>query len=256
MSSRNQEHRGSPPQGTVRAVHAGPVRSLRSPREPGGAVTRWRSAILKDAITAPVHVRTLGLDGDAQKETRHHGGPEKAVLLYAAGHYDIWGTHLRAHATLHAAALRAMSTECNASRFGFGAFGENLTVEGLDEASVYLGDVWAIGDCELRVTEPRGPCATLARRWMRPALIDEVKATAAAGWYNAVVREGAVREGDTVRLCSRVQEEWSVARVFHLLEGRVVSRADVSALRDAPFTHEALRSRLARRAMTAWRVRA
>ena len=253
--SPNPEDPGSTARGIIRAVHAGPVRSLRSAREPGGAVTRWRSAILKEAITAPVYVRRLGLDGDAQKETRHHGGPDKAVLLYAAGHYDLWATHLRAHATLHAAALGTMSTECDARRFGFGAFGENLTVEGLDEASVYLGDVWAIGDCELRVTEPRGPCATLARRWMRPSLIDEVRATAAAGWYNAVVREGAVSEGDAVRLCSRVQQEWSVARVFHLLEGRVVSRADVSALRDAPFIHEALRSRLARRAMTPSRVR-
>ena len=240
--------------GTVRAVFAGPVRSLHSPRESGGTPTRWRSAILKAPQSGAVHVGALGLTGDEQKERRFHGGPTRAVLVYGASHYARWSATLAPHAATQAAALRAMSRDTDASAFGFGAFGENITIDGLDEHAVYLGDRWEIGGCVLQITEPRGPCATLARRWMRPTLADEVRATAAAGWYNAVVREGSVRAGDAARLVERLQEVWSLARVFTLLETPRAQRADVEALRDAPFTHAGLRDRLARRLNTPSRL--
>ena len=242
--------------GTVRAVFAGPIRTLVSPRAPETAATRWRSAILKSRRDAPVQILSLGLDGDAQKETKHHGGPTKAVLIYGAAHYAAhWDGTLGPHANTHAAALRAMSTAVDASAYGFGAFGENLTIDGLEERSVYLGDVWRVGECVLRITEPRGPCATLTRRWLRPALLNEVKETASAGWYNAVVTPGLVQEGDTAQLVDRMQHEWSLDRVFHLLESRVVSRAALSELIHAPCTHDGLRARLVRRAETPSRTR-
>lgn len=249
-------HSGSPlERGTVRGVFAGPIRALRSAREPGGVPTAWRSAILKAPLSDPVHVGALGLIGDAQKERKHHGGPFKAVLVYGASHYAArWDVPLGTHADRHADALRAMSTAIDASRWGFGAFGENITLDGPTEQLVCLGDEWRIGECVLRVTEPRGPCATLTRRWMRPQLLDDVKATAAAGWYNAVVREGTVRLGDVATLESRTAAEWTVARVFDLLEQRRVSRADLEALSDHACAHEALRARLRRRLATSGRT--
>ena len=65
-------------------MFAGPIRNLRSARQPGAAATAWRSAILKSRCDAPVQVGALGLAGDAQKEKKHHGGPTKAVLVYGA----------------------------------------------------------------------------------------------------------------------------------------------------------------------------
>jgi MOSC domain-containing protein YiiM len=241
---------------TVRAVFAGPIRALQSPRQPGAATTAWRSAILKARVDGPVHVGPLGVTGDAQKEKKHHGGPSKAVLVYGAARYaSLWDSTLQPHAVEHAAALRAMSTDVDASAYGFGAFGENITVDVLDERAVCLGDLWRIGECVLQITEPRGPCATLTRRWMRPALLDEVKATAAAGWYNAVHTPGQIQAGDVMTLHERVQDEWTLERVFHLFERRVASRADVIALRDAPCTTAALRERLTRRLLTPGRTR-
>lgn len=243
-------------QGIVRGVFAGPIRELRSPRIPGGAITAWRSAVLKSGTDESVPIGRLGLGGDAQKERKHHGGASKAVLAYGAGHYvALWDASLRSHADVNAAALRAMSNDVDASAYGFGAFGENLTVEGLDERNVFLGDLWRIGGCVLRVTEPRGPCATLTRRWIRPTLLSEVQSTAAAGWYNAVDTAGDVRTGDAVTLVQRTQDEWSVERVFHLLEGRVVSRAELQALIDAPCAQLALRARLTKRLLTPARTR-
>ncbi len=240
--------------GIVRAVFAGPIRTLRSPRAPGEPVTTWKSAIVKSRLTNAVPVLPLGLAGDMQKEKKHHGGPTKAVLVYGAAHYELWSTTLGAHALEHAGELRAMSSELDASACGFGAFGENLTVDGLVEATVCLGDVWRIGACELEITEPRGPCATLTRRWMRPSLLGDVKASAAAGWYNAVRVEGAVREGDTAMLVNRVQTEWTLDRVFHLLEDKVVSRDAVRRLSDAPCAHDGLRAHLLRRLLTPGRT--
>ena len=239
----------------VRAVLAGPIRALHSPREPGGTATAWHSAILKAAVPS-AEVHALGLRGDAQKEKKHHGGPMKAVLVYAASHYAMWDTVLRPHAATFAEALRSMSDEVDASRYTFGAFGENITVDGLTEHTVCLGDRWRIGTCELQITEPRGPCGTLTRRWLRPQLLREVSQTAAAGWYNAVVRDGIVTPGDEAVLLERVQDQWSMARVFHLVEQRDAARADVEALHDAPFVHQALRLRLARRLDTPGRTRA
>lgn len=236
--------------GSVRAVFAGPIRLLHSARVPAGPVTAWRSAILKSAQLHAIMVGPLGLHGDAQKEKKHHGGPMKAVLVYGAAHYEQWSMSLAPHAVAHAAALRQMSPDIDASRYGFGAFGENLTVDGLTEANVCLGDSWAIGDCVLRISEPRGPCATLTRRWMRPQLLGDVKRNAASGWYNAVLQPGMVAAGDEARLVERVQQAWTMERVFHLLERRVASRADLMALHDAPCTHDALRARLARRLAT------
>lgn len=242
-----------PARGLVCGVFAGPIRSLRSAREPGGTVTAWRSAILKSPV-ARADVRALGLVGDAQKEKKHHGGPDKAVLVYGAAHYARWEFVLRPHAQQHADALRAMSADVDASVYGFGAFGENLTVDGLTEDTVCLGDTWQVGGCVLRVTEPRGPCNTLTRRWLRPALLGEVQRTAAAGWYNTVVREGVVADRDAIVLLDRVQEAWTVARAFHLLEARRALRPDVEQLRDAPFTTSGMRERLARRAATPGRL--
>lgn len=207
-------------------------------------------------MTTPVFVGALGLDGDAQKDTRHHGGPTKAVLVYGARRYaTLWDDTLQRHAVAYADALRDMSAEVDASVYGFGAFGENLTVSDLDEHRVFLGDRWQVGSCVLQVTEPRGPCTTLTRRWMRPALLDEVKQTAAAGWYNAVHTPGRIAAGDSMRLVERVQNDWSVARVFDLLEQRVAARADLVALHDATCTHDTLRARLSQRLLTASRIR-
>lgn len=240
--------------GTVHAVLAGPIRALRSPRTPDGETTAWKSAILKGHQTDGAHVGALGLAGDNQKEKKHHGGPTKAVLIYGAAHYAMWQHALRPHAEQHADKLRTMSPAIDASVYGFGAFGENLTIDGVRESTVCLGDIWQIGECVLQITEPRGPCATLTRRWMRPALLDEVRVTAAAGWYNAVLTEGAVRTGDCATLVTRIQTEWTLERVFHLLEGRVVSRQDVERLCESECAHAGLRQRLSRRLLMPGRM--
>jgi MOSC domain-containing protein YiiM len=90
---------------------------------------------------------------------------------------------------------------------------------------------------------------------MRPALLQEVHQTAAAGWYNAVRRDGVVAAGDDAVLVQRVQDEWTLERVYHLEQDRVVSRRDALALRDTTVATDATRQRMEKRLATPGRLR-
>jgi MOSC domain-containing protein YiiM len=233
----------------IRATHlfAGPVRSLRSPRVPGAAPTSWRSAILRAPVTSAISVGPTGLDGDAQHDLRHHGGPSKALLCYSAAHYPAWREAFAAHIADNREALMSLTTTFDASVMGPGAFGENLTIDGLDETTVCLGDVWRVGrDVVIVVSEPRGPCGTLARRWMRPSLVSEVNANAKAGWYVSVSTGGEIAPGAPCELLDRPAPAWTMARVYRVTVDRGPA-ADIRALLAFDWLVPPLRERLERR---------
>ena len=155
----------------------------------------WLSAIFKDPVSGPVWLGRNGLEGDHQADLKVHGGPNKAVLAYSAGHYPLW------------------RAEWNEPDIPFGGFGENFTVSGLEERTVCLGDIWSVGDALLQVSQPRTPCWKLARRWNRPHLPQRVIATGRSGWYLRVLREGNVEAGAQIALQERPLPQWSIARI-------------------------------------------
>lgn len=189
----------------------------------------WESAIWKNPIAGPVGCDVLGLDGDAQVDRRVHGGPEKAVLAYAARHFTTtW------RGVLPTDTLRP------------GAFGENLTIDGLDEADVAIGDVVAIGTARLQVAQPRGPCWKLVRKFRREDLVERVLANGCTGWYLRVLQPGAVQAGDRVAVVERPFPALSIAAVNRLLYERPVDAAMARALVDCPLATPSLRQRVAR----------
>jgi MOSC domain-containing protein YiiM len=105
------------------------------------------SGIVKRSVAGPLEVRPTGLAGDEQADLSVHGGLSKAVYAYPVGHYGFWQT-VRAQAK--AAAWHDVLPP--------GSLGENLTLKGLLEADVWIGDVLRFADCELAVSEPRFPC--------------------------------------------------------------------------------------------------
>ena len=107
-----------------------------------------QSAILKRSRAGKVAVGERGLGGDEQADPRYHGGPAKAVYAYPSEHYPFWQT-------VRAQAQAALWDE----DLPWGMLGENLSLQGLQESEVYVGDVLRFPDCELAVTEPRYPCA-------------------------------------------------------------------------------------------------
>ena len=139
------------------------------------------SAIRKARVDGPVDVLADHLDGDECADRRVHGGPTKAVYAYPAEHYPAWRDDLAI------------------PELAFGAFGENLTVEGLSESGVHVGDRLSVGTAEFLVTQPRFPCfkleAHLARRIVGPRMLE----TGRTGFYLAVRREGRLAAGDEIR---------------------------------------------------------
>jgi MOSC domain-containing protein YiiM len=190
----------------------------------------WRTGFYKQPVVGPVWLGRTNLVGDGQANLRVHGGPDKAVLSYAARHYPAW------------------RTELNMPDLPYGAFAENFTVSSLDEQSVCLGDVYAIGQARVEVSQPRQPCANITRRWKLPGLTERVEATGRHGWYARVLDEGEVAPGDAIVLIERPFPEWTVARAFRVMRQRTVEREEAAALRDVPILSDSWRKTLSARA--------
>jgi MOSC domain-containing protein YiiM len=162
---------------------------------------RWVTAIFKDAVEAPILLRSTNLEGDRQADLRVHGGVDKAVCVYSGDHYPAW------------------RAELGRPDMGYGGFGENFTASGQTESDVCLGDRFRVGDAIVEVSQPRGPCAKLARRWDRPDLAKLVILSGRSGWYLRIVEEGHVQTGQPLQLIERPFPQWTIGRVNHVTYG-------------------------------------
>jgi MOSC domain-containing protein YiiM len=142
------------------------------------------SGIGKRPVTGPVIVRALGLEGDEQADLTVHGGRSKAVYAYPVEHYTFWR---------EAQARLGRPPES----VHYGMLGENLTIEGLLETDVYVGDVLKFPDCELRVTEPRKPCFKFVAVMDDRAAAKKMIQTGYCGFYLAVDEPGTIATGQT-----------------------------------------------------------
>ena len=193
--------------GSISSIQIGHVRTLGGER-PGEASARpWTSAIIKTRVAGPVEVGALGIAGDEQADLKHHGGPDKAVLAYAASHYAAWADEYPEHG------------------FSPGAFGENLTLAGLDEGVGCIGDLLRIGSALLQITQPRQPCWKLSRLWGIPQFAVRVQQSGRTGWYLRVVEAGRLSPGDVVMLVDRPYSAFTVAYAHAVMHGRPHDRA-------------------------------
>lgn len=197
--------------------------------EPGAADPLdqpWRTGFWKSPVTGPVRLGRTNLVGDGQASLKVHGGPDKAVLGYAESHYPLW------------------RTELGMPDLMYGAFAENFDFTVLNESSVCLGDVYAISDARVEVSQPRQPCKNITHRWKRHGLTERVEATGRHGWYMRVLDEGEVEAGDAVTLLARPCPEWTIARAFRTMKSRGTDPAEAARLREVPALSEAWRHTL------------
>ncbi len=162
----------------------------------GDALT---TAIRKRARSGRVAVGPLGLDGDEQADPSVHGGLAKAVYAYPQEHLAFWAT-VRAQARV-------------AGELQPGDMGENLTLQGLLESQVWIGDVLRFADCELVVSEPRQPCFKFNAHM---GFNQAAKLMAQSGWcgfYLAVKREGSLAAGEAFELLPGPREV-GIAELF------------------------------------------
>lgn len=187
----------------VVSVNTGRARPLRA----GGRDVL--SGIGKIAVNGPVTVGPLGLAGDEQADLSVHGGLDKAVYAYPVEHLPLW-QRLR----------RDRGVDLFDEPLPAGFMGENLTLEGLLETQVWVGDELHFPDCVLRVTAPREPCfkfsAVMGIADAGRLMVEH----GACGFYLAVVQPGHIAAGDAFRVERgtqglRVSEAFAAKRVKH-----------------------------------------
>lgn len=170
------------------------------------------TGIFKEPVAGLVRLRTLNLDGDRQADLKVHGGVHKAVYAYPVEHYDYW------------------RRELPEVELPWGMFGENLTVEGLLESAVNIGDQFRIGSAELVASQPRLPCYKLAVKFGRDDIIRRFLESRRTGFYFAVLKEGEVSAGDSIELIGSDAHKVTIAEITRLyLDGK----DDVEALNRA-----------------------
>ncbi|PTX53695.1 MOSC domain-containing protein YiiM [Melghirimyces profundicolus] len=195
-------------QGRLVSLQVGTPRTYPSDGSSRGS---WTNGIAKQAVEGPVRLGRTNLDGDGQADLQHHGGPDKAVLAYALRHYEAW------------------RRDPDLKELGPGAFGENFTVDGLDEETVCIGDRFRVGDALVQVAQARLPCWKLDRRWGVDGLAERVKRNGKSGWYLRVIQEGTVEKRDTLELIDRPAPRWTIRAVNDILHRR---NRDPEAIRE------------------------
>ena len=196
--------------GKVLALHTGMARDVTATGTTEWWDKEWRTGFLKEPRTDAVWLGYEGFQGDEQADRRYHGGVEKAVCVYPVEHYAYWNEVLPG------------------LELPQGAFGENLTTQGMMETTVCVGDVFELGEALVQVSQPRQPCWKLARRWRVKDLSAQVERTGRTGFYFRVLRHGYARAGDGLVLKEQSWPQWTLERCNELMHHQ---RKDVEGAR-------------------------
>ena len=157
-----------------------------------------RTSIFKTPVDRRLRVTALNLEGDQQSDLSVHGGVDKAVYAYPSEHYQYW------------------RRELPQTDLPWGVFGETLTIEGLLEENVRIGDHLRVGSAEFVVTQPRMPCFKLGIRFGRPDIVKRFLRSGRTGFYFAVLLEGGVGAGDSIEVMAQAEGGLTVADVVNL----------------------------------------
>lgn len=176
------------------------------------------TSIFKKRVSGRVPVRGDNLAGDQQSDLTVHGGHFKAVYAYPSEHYAFWKAQLPG------------------VDLPWGSFGENLTIEGLVEDDIHVGDRLRIGSAELVVTQPRMPCFKLGIRFDDPQMVKRFLDSRRSGFYMSVVMEGDIGPGDAIDVLQRHEAAVSIREILRMRIGedkdpdRLRATASIEAL--------------------------
>ena len=178
------------------------------PKEIIGGGRSITTGIIKNPVAGRVRVRTLNLDGDRQADLKVHGGVDKAVYVYPSEHYEFWEHEL-------------------GEKLPWAAFGENLTVAGLLETTVSIGDQLAMGTAVLGVSQPRQPCYKLAAKFQREDIVQRFLDSRRTGFYARVLQEGEVQAGDPITVVHEDPARVTIREIMDLYLTRHPDRKEV-----------------------------
>jgi len=192
---------------------------------------RWQNkevltSIFKSPVEGAVRVNAENIEGDRQADLTVHGGFDKAVYAYSHDTYPWWQEALKVDS------------------LPYGSFGENLTMETLDETRVFVGDVFAVGECQFEAVQPRMPCFKLGIKFGDLKIIQTFYEYDRCGVYFRVKKPGLIQAGDSMKLLSSESVKVSIAELFHFIKNKgVTSKRRAAEIAAIPSLNEKWRSK-------------
>lgn len=146
-----------------------------------------------------IFLGTTDVKDDSVIDREHHGGEDKACYLYGYNHYDFWKSNYPKLA------------------FDFGMFGENVTLEYLDESTLKIGDTFQLGEAIIQITQPRQPCYKMGVKFNDQKVVKTFRLAPCPGIYVRVLKEGEVKENDELFLIESDESSPTVLSVYRLI---------------------------------------
>jgi len=164
----------------------------------------WRgknvtTGIYKTPTNQPIYLGKKQVKDDEVSDRKHHAGFYKACYLFSADNYPYW---------------KSLYPDLD---WNWGMFGENLTVSGLDETKICIGDIYKIGNALIQITQPREPCFKFGIKFGTQHVLKQFIAHGRPGTYVRVLEEGYVKTGDYLDLVEKANNSITTAQFFELL---------------------------------------
>jgi MOSC domain-containing protein YiiM len=188
-----------------------------------------QTGIFKKPVAHPIILGKSDVEGDAVIDRKYHGGEFKACYIYSADHYEFW------------------KNKYPQLEWEYGMFGENITVEGLNEKEIQIGDIFYLGDCRVRVTQPRQPCFKLGLRFGSQTIVKAFSQAPFPGLYVSVIEEGAVKIGDNFSLSERLHDTIGLLDVYELIYTQTPNQEALDFALDFQFLPENVKETLRKR---------
>lgn len=161
-----------------------------------------QTGIYKYPVEHPLELNKTIIKDDTIIDKVHHGGINKACYIFSSNHYPYW------------------KEQYPNLDWDWGMFGENLTVEGLDETQIRVGNIYKLGTSLVQVTQPREPCYKLGVRFQNQSILKKFIDYGLPGTYLKVLEEGLVKKGDAMELVEESKNELTVSQFYQLLYSR------------------------------------
>lgn len=183
----------------------------------------------KKPLDIPIVLGFENVMNDFVSDRVNHGGVDKACYLYSSDHYEFWK-------------MKYPDLD-----WDYGMFGENVTVAGLNESELFIGDVLEIGGAVVQVTQPRQPCYKMGVKFGESTIIKEFIEAPYPGIYVRVLQEGSIQKGDEIRLVKKGSDDFSVLRVFKLLYQKESDSNEIEKLKSDPFVLTSIKNKLSKK---------
>ena len=172
------------------------------------------TGIYKKHVNQPILLGNQVVQNDEVSDRKHHGGEYKACYLFSEDQYQYW---------------KILYPNLD---WELGMFGENLTVSGLNEKDIHIGDIYKIGSALVQITQPREPCFKFGVKFGTQEVLKQFIDHGFPGTYVRVLEKGFVKTGDTFNLVEKAKNSISTWQFFDLLYSKEKNTDHINLIMD------------------------